>query len=238
MSLDRHIRKLNRLLLAELGENPLYRWIYSESPDFMRAMRLMDDEGKLLFDYRCPCGLNVAVHSASCSPPADQADEDGLVPWYPAPATSLIVAEPKWEIRKTDPGLNDQWVLCCLQIPMSEHEWQEMFGARLPYPSNGTWAPVATETRTVAMPPGTLPGENFTMACIRGRQRSREIKMCDIANAHYSREERKDEDRKKHIRERLTDVLPVNPNPGTRGGSVLVFSEPATAKTGESLVTL
>lgn len=209
MSIDRHIRKMNRLLLAELGENPLYRWIHSESPDFMRAMRITNEDGTLPFDYRCPCGLNASVHSPECI------------------AGQLVVAEPVWEIRKTDLDLIDSWVLCCLQIPMSEHEWTQTFGTRLPYPKNGTWAPVQTETRTVAMPPGTLPGENFTMACIRGRQRSREIKMCDIANAHDYREQRKDEQRKKHIRERIAEALPVNPNPGTRGGSVLVFSEPA-----------
>jgi hypothetical protein len=218
MNAERHIRKMNRIL-AEIGENPPYRWIYSESSEFKRAMRVINEDGSLAYAYRCPCGVNVSVHSPECI------------------AGQLIVAEPVYEIRKTDLDLVDQWVLCCLQIPMSEYEWRETFGTRLPYPQNGTWAPVQTETRTVAMPPGTLPGENFTIACVRGRQRSREIPMCDLVNAQESREQRKEDRRKKNIRERLTDVLPVNPNPGARGGSVLVFSEPPQ-KTGENLVTL
>lgn len=213
--------KVNGLLLAELGENPLYRWIYSESPDFKRAMRCIDDEGNPIWDYRCPCGLNVALHSAECL--ADQ----------------LVVAVPRWEIRKIIPTFVDRWVLCCRQIPMSEYEWMQVFGTRLPYPKNGTWAPVATETYTVAAPAGTLPGENFTMAVIRGRQRSREIKMCDIANAHYSREEAKNANLKVEIRKYIADALPVSPTPGSRSGNV---SLPAVEvrpkrKTGD-LVTL
>jgi hypothetical protein len=245
MSAERHIRKMNRLLLAELGENPLYQWIHSESAEFKRAMRVVDDAGKPEFDFRCPCGLNVSVHSAACSPPTmqpnwDREDGEPEMELRAATTSSLVVAEPKWEIRKTDPALVDQWVLCCLQIPMSEHEWKQTFGTRLPYPKNGTWAPVETETRIVAMPPHTLPGENFTMACIRGRQRSREIKASDIANAFHSREQKKDEQRQEKIRYRISDALPVNPYPGTRSGNVslpeVVFRP--KRQPGENLVTL
>jgi hypothetical protein len=222
MSIERHMRKVNRLLLAELGENPLYQWIYSESPEFKRAMRLMNDDGTPQFNFRCPCGLNVSVHSAECV------------------AGQLVVAEPAWEIRKTDPMLENQWVLCCLQIPMSEIEWTRTFGTRLPYPKNGTWAPVETETHVVAMPPDTLPGENFTLAICNARRRSREIKAKDIANAFEAREQKKDERRQETIRERIIDCLPVNPFPGTRSGNV---SLPAVnfrlkRQSGESLVTL
>ena len=209
MSAERHIRKLNRLLIAELGDNPPYRWIHSESAEFLRAMRLTDEAGNPEWDYVCPCGRNVSVHSPECV------------------AGHLVIAVPVWEYRKTDPFLEDQWVLCCLQPPPSEHDWTQMFGTLLPYPKNGSWAPVATETRTVAMVPGALPGENFTLAICNARRKTREIKMCDIANAQHYREQKKDADRQWNIRKRIADVLPVNPNPGKRGGSVLVFSEGA-----------
>ena len=202
MNAERHIRRLNRLLIAELGQNPPYQWIHSESAEFLRPMRAMDEDGNLKWDYRCPCGKNVKVHLPECV------------------VAGLVVVEPVYAIRKIDPTLNDQWVLCCLQVPMSEAEWVQTFGSKLPYPANGSWAPVCTETRTVAMAPGCLPGENFTMAAIRGRQRSREIPERDIANATVERDKRKDEKRRTHIRERLYDVLPVNPDPGKRGGSV------------------
>jgi hypothetical protein len=222
MTTERHISKLNRMLLAELGQNPLYRWIHSESADFKRAMRSMNDDGTPVWDYRCPCGLNVSVHSAECV------------------AGRLVIAEPRWEIRKTDPTMEDQWVLCSLQYPMSPREWLETFGTRLPYPKNGSWAPVETETRTVAMPPGTVPGEIFNMALIRARQRSREIKASDIANAFESREQKKDQKRQENIRERISDALPVSPDPGKRNGNV---SLPAVMfrpkhQSGENLVTL
>src|SRR4051812_800852 len=116
MNAERHMARMNDLLLAELGENPLYRWIHSESADFKRAMRCIEDHtGALIWDYRCPCGLNVSVHSVVCVEGA------------------LVVAVPKWEIRKIDATLVDQWVLCCRQIPMSEFEWQRVFGTQLPY---------------------------------------------------------------------------------------------------------
>lgn len=200
MNIERHIRKLNRLLIAELGQNPPYQWIYSESAEFKRPMRAMTEDGDLLWNYRCPCGLNVSVHSPECI------------------AGMLMVVEPAWAVRKTDPSLENQWVLCCLQTPMGEDAWMRVFGSVLPYPRNGSWAPVCTETYTVAMAADTLPGENFTMAIIRGRQRSLEIADCDIANAAAYRDEKKTEHRRQHIRERIKDVLPVNPDPGKRGG--------------------
>jgi hypothetical protein len=226
VNVERHIRRLNRLLLAELGENPPYQWVYSESVEFLRPMRAMDEDGNLKWDYVCPCGKNVRVHNASCSPsvltPHYDEDDEAVVTWSMdlAKTSSLIVATPVWEMRKTDISLDNQWVLCCKQFPMSEHAWGQVFGSVLPYPKNGSWAPVATETRTVAMAPECLPGKNFTMACIRGRQLSREISAADIDNATQSRMEHQDRKRRENIHERLTDVLPVNPNPGKRGGGV------------------
>ena len=229
MNVECYMRRLNRLLLSELGDNPPYAWIHSESAEFMRPMRAMTEDGDLLWNYRCPCGLNVAVHSAECV------------------AGCLIVVEPVWSIRKTDPELNDQWVLCCLQIPMTEAAWLKTFGTILPYPANGSWAPVATETHTVAMHPGSLPGETLTLALIRARQRSREIKDRDIANAATDRDEKKDKVREIKIRERLQDCLPVNPNPGSKHMALKSFggddSLPSPAlrrkiEQGESLVTV
>lgn len=226
MNAERHIRKLNALLAAELG-NPPYRWIYSESAEFKRPMRAMNEDGELEWNYRCPCGLNVRVHSPECV------------------AGMLVVVEAVWEARKTDPELVNQWVLCCLQEPMPEDEWMRVFGSVLPYPSNGSWAPVGTETRTIAMEAGVLPGENFTMAIIRGRQRSRAIPDCDIANAAASRDQKREADRRQHIRERIHDVLPVNPDPGKRGGSLSWGGTEELSPTlrrkieqGESLVTV
>lgn len=210
MSAERHIRKLNRLLLAELGENPLYQWIHSESTEFKRAMRMIDeDTGVPLCNYRCPCGLNAQVHSPEC-----------LV-------GGLVVAEPMWETRKVDEGCVDQWVLCCRQERPSEAEWFQLFGTLLPYPQTGSWAPVSTETYSIAIAPGMLPGENYTLAIIRGRQRSREITAADLNNRLDTAEAKRDADRKWKIRNRIQDVLPVSPDPGKRNGNVLIFSEPA-----------
>lgn len=218
MSAERHIRKLNRLLLAELGDSPPYQWIHSESAEFKRAMRMIDEDTSVpLCNYRCPCGLNASVHSPEC-----------LV-------GGLVVAEPMWETRKVDEGMVDQWVLCCRQDRPSEAEWFQLFGTLLPYPANGSWAPVATETYTIALAAGMLPGENYTMAIIRGRQRSREITAADLNNAFESREAKRERDLKTKIRSRLFDVLPVSPDPGKRNGNVSIFSQPIDRK---ELITL
>ena len=221
MNVQRHMHRVNAILLSILGENPLYQWIYSESTEFKRPMRVMDEDGNLQYDFVCPCGRNVSVHSVRCA------------------AECLVVAAPVWMPRKIDMTLNDQWVLCCRQEQLSEAEWTQMFGTLLPYPRSGVWAPVQTETVTIAMPPNTLPGENYTTAVARGRQRSREIKASDIANAVESAEQKRDKARRTKIRERLTDCLPVRPTPGAVDGPV---SLPSVVRQkieqGESLVTL
>lgn len=216
MSAERHIRKLNAIIRQELGENPLYAWIYSESRDFIHPMRVIDDAGVPQFDYACPCGLNVSVHSAACS---------------------MVVAVPQWTTRKARVNMVDQWVFCCLQKPPSEHEWNQRFGSMLQYPKNGTWAPVETETYTMAMPPGKLPGENFNMAIIRARQRSREIPVPDIENAIADREAKKAANNRWKSVKRIKDALPINPNPGKRGGSVSWGGIKEQVQ-GERLVTL
>lgn len=198
MNVERYMRKLNRLLASELGE-PVYRWIYSESPEFQRAMRVVDEFLKPEWDYRCVCGLNATIHRATCT---------------------LVSAVPKWTWRKTIPDAIDQWVLCCHQAPPTEEEWQNLFGSRLMYPAGGSWAPVGTETRQIAMRPGELPGENFNLAIIRGRQRSREIHPSEIVNAYEYAEARRDQARRPELRHRLTDALTLNPDPGKRNAGV------------------
>jgi len=223
MNVERHINKLNRLLEAELGARPLYRWIYSESVEFKRAMRVMDDNGKPDWDYRCPCGKNVSVHSAECV------------------AGQLVVADPKWEIRKTDPALIDCWVLCSLQVPMPEDEWTKTFGTRLPYPKNGTWAPVATETYTVATVRGTLPGYNMTLAIARARQKTREQHIQTLENEWLDRKAADDKKRKDNAAYRIKDCFTLNQNWGNRGGSVSwggAGESPALKDKGDNLVTI
>lgn len=221
MNAARHIARLNRLLLAELGSHPPYQWIYSESAEFRRPMRAMDEDGNLQWDYQCPCGRNAAVHTASCV------------------AGGLVVVVPVWDVRRTDPDLHNQWVLCCLQEPMSEYEWGRVFGTVLPWPRNGSWAPVCTETHTVAMKPDTLPGDNFTLAIIAGRRRSREVRMRDVANEIAWKDAKKDAQRRVTAAQRLEDVL-------THAKGTVVFGgddgpSPALRRKieqGESLVTI
>lgn len=199
-AVNRHIAKLNRLLLSELGENPPYQWIWSESPEFKRAMRILDPDGVPLFNFRCQCGLNVKVHLSECD---------------------VSVAEPVYEIRKTDPRLVNQWVMCCQQPLPSRELWEAMFGTKLMYPAQGAWAPVSTEDRALAMPPGAVPGEHYTMAIINGRRRSREIPDSDVLAEHESWESNKERQTYVNAKDRIKEVLPISPNaPGVRGGSI------------------
>lgn len=62
MNFQRKMRRFNKILHTELGENPLYQWIWSESADFLHPMLKLRDDGSQLYDYKAlPSGLITAI---------------------------------------------------------------------------------------------------------------------------------------------------------------------------------
>lgn len=162
MSLERRVNKLNRLLLSELGSSPAYLWVWSESPFFFRLSPQLDDSGQPIYNYRCACGLNRAVHSPDCQ--------------------SLILPEPALERVKIYWWLENVWALCCLQpSPRDSREIPvplSFFSHRLRRPE------------TVSLPPNESPSESSTGEIIRMFRDHRSRSFTDLQNEVEARRAR------------------------------------------------
>jgi len=203
MNIARHMRKLNALLASELGSDPLYQWVWSEDPEFRHAMQKTDEWDRPVLDYVCKCGKNVRVHEASCH------------------KHGLVIARPVYEWRKIDITLRNQWVLCALRPPvLSESEWLDVFGTKALYPKHGEWMPVATETRTVALPPDQYPSEQFNLCVIRGKQKARLKEEGEEPWDYEAAEQKRLDARLEGYKYRFKSVMPVRPNPGCVDGPV------------------
>lgn len=126
----RAVKSENRRLKEILGYRegyPWYQWAWSE--DLWMPTIKVDELGQPIYDYHCACGVNVSVHSATCS--------------FTAP-------KPAWEMIKLVNNMKDKWVLCVWVRPeFSPSEWEHFFGGS-PYPENGYYFPVGTATQCIA----------------------------------------------------------------------------------------
>lgn len=165
------IRRENDYLRQELGVSsghPRYQWKWGGELDM--PMILVDDAGKIIYDYFCRCGKNVSVHAAECN-------------W--------TTPRPQWEMRSLVPNRQDQWILCSWQAPeASRDDWEAAFAGQ-PYPSDGYLIPVGDAEKCVCVPPGQVPYRATTDLCIQsirehftktGAQRSAETKEKWAAN--------------------------------------------------------
>lgn len=155
----------NEYLRKQLGsEHGHQRYQWAWSGDLNVPMAMMDDEGKPIYDYICPCGKNQRVHSAECT---------------------LTVPRQRWETRSLVPTLGNQWVLCSWQPPeASRDEWAANFPGQ-PYPSGGYLIPIGDPQKCICIPSGQVPYRPTTDLCIAairehftktGAQRSAETK--------------------------------------------------------------
>lgn len=160
------IRRENDYLRQELGSEhgqQRYRWAWSA--DLLMPMILVDDDGKIIYDYICGCGKNLAVHAADC--------------------TTFTLPKAQWEVRSLVPRLKDQWVLCRWQAPeASRDDWDSSFPGQ-PYPTSGYLIPVGDAEKCVCIPAGQIPYRATTDLCIQslrdhfsktGAQRNAETK--------------------------------------------------------------
>lgn len=132
---------------------------------------------------------------------------------YKANEQGLIVAAPKYQLRKKCLLLNDQWVICRWVAPTSEDEWRRLYGYSLEWPSRGELAPT-----NVDMAPGMVPTEADNaraIFCIRQMLDTRvAAQMAALKDAEAKKETKRKQDDYDRIREELTTYDHV---PGMKG---------------------
>lgn len=130
--------------------------------------------------------------------------------------SGLEVALPKYELRKMNPALEEQWVICRWEKPIPEAEWREAFGYQMEWPRHGDYYPT-----NVVLPRGVEPTVTFTEQVIAA-ERERQSKT--LADHEVSIQQALDQSEHYHAGKRdaiISDALPAfGKVPGTRGGGV------------------
>ncbi len=199
MNTPKHIRKLNDLLRTELGEaKGRYAWLWSESKELLRPMRVIYDDGTPVFNYRT-------------LPTKWQKDH----PNQSTKPKGITIAEPVYTARKTAIDAQDQWLMCILLPPsLTPHQWDQVFGTSHPYPANGEWAPCDP----IRIPRGQEPTEFDTWTFIDAMRRQRKISAATWDNEMRDNLDRKDVGRKGEILDMIKDAAPAFLNvPGMKG---------------------
>lgn len=181
------VKRENEYLRQELGAEegyPRYQWSWSE--DLLMPMVMIDDEGKVEYDYFCRCGKNVSVHSAECS-------------W--------TTPKPKWEHRKLCPNQSHQWVLTKWVKPeASRDDWEATFGG-VPYPARGYQVPVGDYEKCVALKSGEVPLRATTQLVIMAIRDHWE-RLKDLSNEKREEWNRRDREKWQAYYEAAKEAIP------------------------------
>ncbi|HXC05794.1 MAG TPA: hypothetical protein VNZ86_13625 [Bacteroidia bacterium] len=149
------IRKLNDLVRAELGTNPLYAWRWSG--DLLHVMVLVDDMGRPKLNYSLS--------------PNHKPNYDGLGEVDMSP---IMVAEVDTETRLLLPNHPANWVVCAL-IEVNERDGN-IYGT-----GNHSWVPVSSSNSgPVALPEGETPDLGMTQCLIDSIRKDRARRVKDI----------------------------------------------------------
>ena len=128
MNLERHIRRLNRLLLRELGEDPPFQWIHSQDRLLQHEMAVYNGDGSKVLDYYCDCGRNVAIHKPACKSLTEARQRTAM-------RSKLAAMEDRY--------IRDSWVMCYAKI-IPESAWKAAYDTLQNYPPGGLcWYPLA-----------------------------------------------------------------------------------------------
>lgn len=162
----KRIERLNRKIGEALGftpfGDPVYRWLFSD------------------FGAGVPDELCVPLHPMR----ADGYD-------FRATPSGLIVAVPRFTLRKAALWLDRQWVICVWEPPVPESRWRAAFGDSAEWPKRGTWVPT-----NVDLDPGVEPNEVLTDVFIGAAKRHRSKSAADFkqeAEEAVERRERRSE---------------------------------------------
>jgi hypothetical protein len=199
MSNHRKIAFLNRLLGSELGTNPfgepLYSWQFADS--LTHQMQKLDPAtGRPAYNYRCPCGLNMQVHAASCT---------------------LTVVEPVYVVRKLCPELHNQYVATIWCDPGKPEQWLKEFGSRMKYPERGYLCPT-----NACLEPGIEPDPAATWDLIHKVKEQRKKSIAEWVRESedaLALKERRDESL---LDDMISDACTAfgHAKPGTRSGGI------------------
>ena len=150
------VRSANRILatytpppdptnpLTSAPSTPFLQWCFSEPgvwdhicPPLWFIAPEMDADGNPVYDYRCRCGVNVAVHSPDCQ--------------------SLTIPITRMARTKTAPLIENSWVLCRWNPPPPLESWLEEYGTVSGYPHQGRYLPVSSNNKVISLPAETPP---------------------------------------------------------------------------------
>jgi len=192
---QKKLGKLNDLLRQELGDQGgRYAWLFSDSEELMRPMRVCSPDGKPVYNER-------TVETKISGP-------DGK-------PFCVVLHDPIFTKRKTCLGADKQWVLCRLLPPaLSREKWEEVFQFTQAYPENGEWAPCDP----IYLPQGVEPDESNTWEVIHAFRRQRKITQADDKNAVEEAISRRESEHRKQLMDALHDDKPAFANaPGMKG---------------------
>ena len=156
INIESRIRAANRVLagytpppdpsnpITSSPSTPFLQFCFSEPgvydhicPPFWFISWDSDEEGQPVFDYICNCGTSVNVHSSSCN--------------------GLTIAKIRMVKTKTNPLMENVWILCRWIPPPRRGDWLEFYGTTDNYPSNGRYVPVSSNSSSITFPADNPP---------------------------------------------------------------------------------
>lgn len=133
--------------------------------------------------------------------------------YKPFSSSGLLVALPKYKLRKVNAALVNQWVICQWEAPIPEEQWRKQFGYSMEWPSHGDYYPTG-----VVLDRGVEPTVTLTEVFIREMNHQLKKKYADHlkeAEDAVAAGERKDDNRVEDV---VVDALPAFLNdPGKKG---------------------
>lgn len=137
------IERANEVLLDLNGVFPgddshqKFKWLWST--DLWSLVPELDGNCEPKYSFRCPCGLDIKVHSATCT---------GITQ-ATMRMSKCYMAEEFGPLA----SYRNMWVLCRWNPPPSPDEWKSAMGTFEDYPASGRYLPVSLDLRTVVIPP-------------------------------------------------------------------------------------
>lgn len=197
MSRLRRVKRLNRLLLAELGPNPLREWVHTRDGRLTHPMHVFEinAQGKdePVYDYYCGCGKNRSIHTPDCK--------------------ELTRPVPRYEVR---PVLDlarypDNWCLAA-QINEDRSWWEHNFPG---FPYRPAWYPVENQAVQLVLGRGLVPTEDDTWEVIKMIRESRQLTE-DLETAYDEHELAKAREKQSKLDAALRDAVSVSSRPGAK----------------------
>ena len=207
MSLQRQVRKLNRILLSETGQNPIREWMHSSDTRLLHPMRVFERDGSVVYDYHCRCGKNVRVHGPECR---------------------ITQPKPRWEmwhlldLSMPKEKYADCWLVGCRTFP------DQSCYVGCPFPSAEVWYPFSDRAGVLILNQGTPPSEDLNWELVK--------MIREWNDLHSTMDQAHDESQLLHKRAQnskieaaMRDAISVSSRPGAKEE----VSFPSTKDVGE-----